>query len=183
MLLCLQQVTAVLLLHMSVCAVTPKIHVLCRAKDSAIQLASAWRLVQVQQVYSVTMTIPLTLAADNLADAQTQADQVITGSTRSSALSSALAAGLIAGWSTAVQTLYHCIQVKKPRHTPWPLLCMMPERHHVDFSFQSKDAAVYPYAATAQLLHAALVSGWSLCLAWINAHHLLVLQTSLVLPT
>ena len=74
--------------------------VLCRAKDRAAQMASAWRLVQVQQVYSVAMTIPLTLAADNLADAQAQADLITTSSNASSGLSGALAAGLIAGGST-----------------------------------------------------------------------------------
>ena len=75
---------------------------LCRAKDSAAQMASAWRLVQVQQVYSVTMTVPLMLAADNLSDAQAQADLI--DDTASSGLSIALAAGLIAGESTSLQS-------------------------------------------------------------------------------
>ena len=74
---------------------------LCRAKDRAAQMATAWRLVQVQQVYSVAMILPLTLAVDNLADAQTQADLITTGSNASSGLSSALAAGLVAGESAA----------------------------------------------------------------------------------
>lgn len=74
----------------------------CRAKDSAAQMASAWRLVQVQQVYSVTMTIPLMLAADNLTDAQAQGDLI--DDTASSGLSTALAAGLIAGESSSPHT-------------------------------------------------------------------------------
>ena len=66
----------------------------CRAKDSSGQLATAWRLVQVQQVYSVTITLPLTLAAANMTAAQAQADQITTAST---GLANALGAGLIAG--------------------------------------------------------------------------------------
>ena len=49
---------------------------------------------QVQQVYSVIITLPLTLAAANLTDAEAQAQQITVGS---SELASALAAGLIAG--------------------------------------------------------------------------------------
>ena len=69
-----------------------------RAKDSSAQLATAWRLVQVQQVYSVTLSVPLTLAAANLTDAQAQAQQITTSP---SGLASALAAGLIAGQAIA----------------------------------------------------------------------------------
>ena len=72
-----------------------------RAKDSSAQLATAWRLVQVQQVYSVTITLPLTLAAANLTDAQAQAQQITTSP---SGLASALAAGLIAGQAVALST-------------------------------------------------------------------------------
>ena len=64
-----------------------------------------------QQVYSVAMTIPLTLAADNLADAQTQADLITTGSNASFGLSSALAAGLIAGESKAPRAFHSNIQL------------------------------------------------------------------------
>ena len=75
----------------------PQCYEHCRAKDSDSQLASAWRLVQVQQVYSVSLTVPLVLAANNLMAAQLQADQLTTGSNATAALASALAAGLIAG--------------------------------------------------------------------------------------
>lgn len=88
--------------------------VLCRAKDRAAQMASAWRLVQVQQVYSVAMTIPLTLAADNLADAQAQADLITTSNNASSGLSGALAAGLIAGGSTTPSAFHHLTQLAAP---------------------------------------------------------------------
>ena len=80
--------------------------VLCRAKDSADQMASAWRLVQVQQVYSVAMTLPLMLAADDLIDAQAQADLITTGNNASSGLSSALAAGLNAGEPSAPRAFH-----------------------------------------------------------------------------
>ena len=49
---------------------------------------------QVQQVYSVTITLPLTLAAANLTAAQAQAERITASS---SALANALATGLIAG--------------------------------------------------------------------------------------
>ena len=49
---------------------------------------------QVQQVYSVTITLPLTLAAANLTAAEAQAERITAGS---SGLATALAAGLIAG--------------------------------------------------------------------------------------
>ena len=52
----------------------------CRAKDSSAQLANAWRPFQVQQVFDVTMTVPLTLAADKLTDARAQAARITTGS-------------------------------------------------------------------------------------------------------
>ena len=52
-----------------------------------------------QQVYSVTITLPLTLAAENMTAAQAQAHQITTGSNATAGLSSALAAGLIAGHS------------------------------------------------------------------------------------
>lgn len=70
---------------------------MCRAKDSSAQLASAWRLVQVQQQYAVTLTLPLSLPASDSADAQTQADALMTGSNATGALATALSAGLIAG--------------------------------------------------------------------------------------
>ena len=71
--------------------------VVCRAKDSYAQLASAWRLVQVQQQYAVTLILPLTLSAANLTDAQAQADVLTATSNATDALESALAAGLISG--------------------------------------------------------------------------------------
>ena len=74
--------------------------VVCRAKDSRAQLATAWRLVQVQQIYSVIITLPLTLAAANMTAAQAQADRVTTSNSSASALADALAAGLIAGQPT-----------------------------------------------------------------------------------
>ena len=76
---------------------TTRVCVVCRAKDSYAQLASAWRLVQVQQQYAVTLTLPLTLSAANLADAQAQADVLTATSNATDALESALAAGLVSG--------------------------------------------------------------------------------------
>ena len=73
------------------------LHAPCRAKDSYSQLASAWRLVQVQQQYAVTFTLPLTLSAANLTDAQSQADVLLTSSNATEALATAVAAGLISG--------------------------------------------------------------------------------------
>ena len=73
------------------------VSVVCRAKDSYAQLASAWRLVQVQQQYAVNLTLPLTLSAANLTDAQAQADVLTATSNATDALESALAAGLISG--------------------------------------------------------------------------------------
>ena len=70
---------------------------LCRAKDSYSQLASAWRLVQVQQQYAVSFTLPLTLSASDLADAQAQADSLTTTNNATDALATAVAAGLISG--------------------------------------------------------------------------------------
>ena len=72
---------------------------LCRAKDSYAQLASAWRLVQVQQQYAVAFTLPLTLPAASLSDAQTQADTLTIGSNATDALSAAISAGLVSGKS------------------------------------------------------------------------------------
>ena len=66
----------------------------CRAKDSYAQLASAWRLVQVQQQYDVTFTLPLVLAAYSTTDAEAQADLLIANSTT---LTTAVTAGLISG--------------------------------------------------------------------------------------
>ena len=73
---------------------------MCRAKDSSAQLASAWRLVQVQQHYSVILTLPLSMPASDSADAQTQADALMTGSNATGALAVALSAALIAGEPT-----------------------------------------------------------------------------------
>lgn len=73
---------------------------MCRAKDPSAQLVSAWRLVQVQQQYAVTLTLPLTLPASDDVEAQTQADALMTGSNATGALAAALSAGLIAGWAT-----------------------------------------------------------------------------------
>lgn len=86
----------------STAALPPHCFAPCRAKDSHLQLASAWRLLQVQQVYSASITMPLTLAADNLTAAQAQAVQLTTGSTATTALADALAAGLISGPALAV---------------------------------------------------------------------------------
>jgi len=69
----------------------------CRAKDSYASLASAWRLVQVQQQYAVTLSLPLTLPAADLAAAQAQASTLTTGSNATNLIASAVAAGLISG--------------------------------------------------------------------------------------
>jgi len=53
-------------------------------------------LVQVQQQYAVTLTLPLTLAADSLTAAQAQAD-VLTSSNATDALAAAVSTGLISG--------------------------------------------------------------------------------------
>ena len=50
-----------------------------------------------QQQYAVTFTLPLTLSAANLTDAQTQADALLTSSNATEALAAAVAAGLISG--------------------------------------------------------------------------------------
>ena len=71
--------------------------VLCRAKDSYAQLASNWRLVQVQQQYAVTFTLPLTLPAATLAAAQAQADILTATSNATAALADAVSAGIISG--------------------------------------------------------------------------------------
>ena len=52
---------------------------------------------QVQQQYAVTFTLPLTLSAANLTDAQTQADVLLNSSNATEALATAVAAGLISG--------------------------------------------------------------------------------------
>lgn len=69
----------------------------CRAKDSEAQLATAWRLVQVQQVYSVTLSVPILVASQNLTTAIAQSDLFTSGDAAASSLTGALAAGLIAG--------------------------------------------------------------------------------------
>ena len=74
----------------------------CRAKDTYAQLASAWRLVQVQQQYAVAFTLHLTLPAANLADAQAQADSLTTSSNATDVLAAAVAAGLISGRVTSL---------------------------------------------------------------------------------
>ena len=68
-----------------------------RARDPSAQLVSAWRLVQVQQQYAVTLTLPLTLPASDATEAQTRADALMTGSNATGALATALSAGLVAG--------------------------------------------------------------------------------------
>ncbi len=78
------------------CASCLSMHV-CRAKDSYAQLASAWRLVQVQQQYAVTLNLPLTLPAASLTAAQAQADALTTASNATDALAAAVSAGLISG--------------------------------------------------------------------------------------
>ena len=50
-----------------------------------------------QQKYSVSLTLPLSLPATSLAEAQTQADALMTGSNATGALAAALSAGLISG--------------------------------------------------------------------------------------
>ncbi|DBA96111.1 TPA: hypothetical protein ACH3X1_001605 [Trebouxia sp. C0004] len=74
---------------------------LYRAKDSYTSLASAWRLVQVQQQYAVTLSLPVTLQAADLAAAQAQASTLTTGSNATSLIASAVAAGLISEFSSA----------------------------------------------------------------------------------
>ena len=70
---------------------------------------------QVQQVYSVTITLPLTLAAANLTAAQSQAQRITAGSLE---LASALAAGLIAGQTPDRL----CIDAFSACSIPMPLL-------------------------------------------------------------
>ena len=72
---------------------------ICRAKDYGAQLASAWRLVQIQQHYTVSLTLPLGLTATSTAEAQIQADVLMTGSNATGALAAALSAGLTSGES------------------------------------------------------------------------------------
>lgn len=55
-----------------------------------------------QQQYSVTLGLPLSLEASNLAEAQTQADALLTGANATSAIAAAVAAGLISGRSRGV---------------------------------------------------------------------------------
>lgn len=64
----------------------------CRAKDSQAASASAWRLVQLQQHYSVTISLPLSLPVSDDDDADTKATALTQGTT---ALEAALSAGLI----------------------------------------------------------------------------------------
>ena len=116
MLLRLLRLLLLLLLHISVspfsaceskcvvCTMQSSLHIvlqarvhMCRAKDSSAQSASAWRLVQVQQQYAVTLTLPLSLPASDSADAQTKADALMSGGNATGALATALSAGLIAG--------------------------------------------------------------------------------------
>ena len=66
----------------------------CRAKDSQAASASARRLVQVQQHYSVTISLPLSLPVSDGDDADTKATALTQGT---SALEAALTAGLRSG--------------------------------------------------------------------------------------
>ena len=52
-----------------------------------------------QQQYSVSLTLPLSLEATSLAEAQTQADALLTGANATHAIAAAVAAGLISGRS------------------------------------------------------------------------------------
>ncbi|KAL0020782.1 hypothetical protein WJX79_001465 [Trebouxia sp. C0005] len=74
---------------------------LYRAKDSYASLASAWRLVQVQQQYAVSLSLPLTLQAADLAAAQAQASTLTTGSNATNLIASAVAVGLISEFASA----------------------------------------------------------------------------------
>ena len=84
------------ILHLA-CSLTALACCVSRAKDSYAQIASAWRMVQVQQQYAVNLTLPLTLPAAGLAAAQAQAAAIATGTNTSALLATALAAGLISG--------------------------------------------------------------------------------------
>ncbi|KAL0024407.1 hypothetical protein WJX79_011128 [Trebouxia sp. C0005] len=64
-------------------------------------ISSSIVVVDVQQQYAVTLTLPLTLSAANLTDAQTQADVLTATSNATDALESALAAGLISEFASA----------------------------------------------------------------------------------
>ena len=63
-----------------------------------------------QQQYAVTLTLPLSLLASDLTDAQTQADALMTGSNATGALATALSAGLTAG-----ESAFHFLPVSVPR--------------------------------------------------------------------
>ena len=52
---------------------------------------------QVQQQYAVTLSLPLTLQAADLAAAQAQASTLTAGSNATNLIASAVAAGLISG--------------------------------------------------------------------------------------
>ncbi len=52
---------------------------------------------QVQQQYAVTLSLPLTLQAADLAAAQAQASTLTTGSNATNLIASAVAAGVISG--------------------------------------------------------------------------------------
>ena len=71
-----------------------------------------------QQVYSVTITLPLTLAAANLTEAQTQAERITASS---SGLATALAAGLIAGQTSDRL----CVDASSASSIPTPLFRAM----------------------------------------------------------
>ncbi len=101
----------------------------CRAKDSYAQLASAWRLVQVQQQYAVTFTLPLTLSAANVTAAQAQTDILTTSSNTTEALAAAVAAGLISGdWHASTHPGFDDVLQARcsalmtaTTHVSWPL--------------------------------------------------------------
>lgn len=100
----------------------------CRAKDGDSQLASNWRLVQVQQQYAVTFTLPLTLPAASLAAAQTQADTLVANNT---ALADAVTVGLISG----MQSWLHSMLLP---YGPSERAVLAPDSNHLHCSLDSQ---------------------------------------------
>ena len=96
----------------------------CRAKDSYAQSASAWRLVQVQQQYSVTLTVPLSLTANSLAEAEPQADALVSGSNATKALAASLASGLISGVSNRDACAHTKCRSCLSSHLPDFIMCL-----------------------------------------------------------
>ena len=78
----------------------------CRAKDSRARVASAWRLVQVQQQYAISLTVPLSLLVTSSEDADAKAAALTAGTNATDALAVAFTAGLISGAVCTTTTAY-----------------------------------------------------------------------------